>query len=332
MASFATLFNRVKPYLAVILLQFGFSGMSIISKFALDKGMSQHILVVYRHAIATALIAPFAIVLDRPVIDQNLYYTGMKYTSATFASAMCNVLPAFAFVMAWFFRLEKVNIRRLHSQAKVLGTTVTVGGAMLMTLLKGSILNLPWSKGGSNHQDSSSASAHTQDLIKGALMITAGCISWSGFIILQAFTLNSYPAELSLAALICLMGTVESSALALALEWKNPTAWSIHLDVKFLAALYSGVICSGIGYYVQGLVMKEKGPVFVSAFNPLSMVIVAILGSFFLAEAICIGRLIGAFVIVIGLYLVLWGKNKDETSSESDNNSVAPTAQERLNP
>ena len=58
-------YNKVKPFLALILLQFGVAGMYIISKFALNKGISQHVLIVYRHAIATAVIAPFAIVLDR---------------------------------------------------------------------------------------------------------------------------------------------------------------------------------------------------------------------------------------------------------------------------
>ena len=65
MESMTQLYNKVKLILAVILLQFGYAGMSIISKFALNKGMSQHVLVVYRHAIATAVVAPFAIVLDR---------------------------------------------------------------------------------------------------------------------------------------------------------------------------------------------------------------------------------------------------------------------------
>ena len=39
--------------------------------------------------------------LLRPVINQNLFFTGMKYTTATFARAMCNVVPAFTFSMAW---------------------------------------------------------------------------------------------------------------------------------------------------------------------------------------------------------------------------------------
>ena len=51
-----------------------------------------------------------------------------------------------------------------------------------------------------------------------------------------------------------------------------------------------GVMCSGIAYYVQGIVMKERGPVFVTAFNPLCMIITATLGSIVLAEEITLGR------------------------------------------
>lgn len=51
-----------------------------------------------------------------------------------------------------------------------------------------------------------------------------------------------------------------------------------------------GVICSGVGYYFQGLIMKEKGSVFVTAFSPLSMIIVAIMGPLVHPETIYIGR------------------------------------------
>lgn len=46
----------------------------------------------------------------RPVIDQNLYYVGMKYTSATFAAAIVNILPALTFIMAFIFRYVRVYI------------------------------------------------------------------------------------------------------------------------------------------------------------------------------------------------------------------------------
>lgn len=65
MGSLGAILDQSKPFLAVLFLQFGLSGMSIITKFALNQGMSQHVLVVYRHAIATLVIAPFAIILER---------------------------------------------------------------------------------------------------------------------------------------------------------------------------------------------------------------------------------------------------------------------------
>jgi drug/metabolite transporter (DMT)-like permease len=79
--------------------------------------------------------------------------------------------------------------RRLHSQAKVLGTIVALGGAMVMTLVKGAMLNLPWTNG-NGQQESRGRPANQQDPIKGALMILAGCVCWSAFIILQVSALE----------------------------------------------------------------------------------------------------------------------------------------------
>ncbi|CAN6697218.1 unnamed protein product [Malus baccata var. baccata] len=327
-SNMAQMLNRAVPFMAVTFMQIGFAGMSLISKFALNHGMSPHVLVVYRHAVATVFIAPFAIIFDRPVIDQNLFYTGMKLTTATFTSAMCNVLPAFAFIMAWIFRLEKINLRSLHSLAMILGTIVTVGGAMLMTLINGPMLNFPWTRR-NIHQESTVSTVH-QDPIKGGIMLAAGCFCWSCFMILQAITLKSYPAELSLTTWICLVGTVQGTAAALAFEWNNPIAWSIHFDYKLLAAVYSGIMCSGIAYYIQGMVMKERGPVFVTAFSPLSMIITAVMSSFILAEIMYLGRVIGAMVIVIGLYMVLWGKSKDQLPSELEKDDKRELATNKL--
>ncbi|GAB4833755.1 hypothetical protein Ancab_032005 [Ancistrocladus abbreviatus] len=324
-----------KPFLAVIFLQFGLAGMDILSKVALNQGMSNYVLVVYRHAVATLVTAPLAMIFDKkvrpkmtpsiffrilllsllePVIDQNLYFLGMKYTTATFAATMVNILPAITFVMAWIFRFEKVKLTSVRSQAKVVGTIATVAGAMIMTLVKGPALNFFWTKGSTSHELGSNIDISLHEAIKGSIMITIGCFSWAGFVILQAFTLKKYPAELSLTAWICLLGTLEGAALAFVMEKGNSSVWSIRWDAKLLAAVYSGVFCSALAYYIQGIVMKVRGPVFVTAFNPLCMVIVAVISSFILGEKMHLGRLIGAAVIVLGLYLVIWGKSKDYES------------------
>ncbi|KAH1127455.1 hypothetical protein GYH30_016165 [Glycine max] len=49
----------------------------------------------------------------------------------------------------------------------------------------------------------------------------------------------------------------------------KPSVSTIGWDMNLLAAAYDGIISSGITYYVQGIVMQKKGPIFVTTFNPL---------------------------------------------------------------
>ncbi|XP_073052252.1 WAT1-related protein At5g07050-like [Primulina eburnea] len=337
---FGRFLEKAKPYIAMICLQFGYAGMNIITKVSLNRGMSHYVLVVYRHAFATAVIAPFAILLERkvrpkitftiflqlfvlgllgPVIDQNLYYAGLKFTSPTYSCAMSNMLPAMTFVMAVICRMEKLNLKKIRCQAKVVGTLITVCGAMLMTLYKGDVINMVWSKyihpKQSYAPEATSAHATHEDWIKGSILLIIATLAWASFFILQAITLRKYTAQLSLTALVCFLGTLQSIVVTLVMEHKTD-AWVIGWDMNLLAAAYAGIVSSGIAYYVQGLVMQKRGPVFVTAFSPLMMIIVAIMGSFILAEKIFVGGVLGAVLIVIGLYAVLWGKQKEKGGCE----------------
>ncbi|PIN14064.1 hypothetical protein CDL12_13301 [Handroanthus impetiginosus] len=337
--SCSTFLNNCKPYIGMISLQFGYAGMNIITKISLNGGMSHYVLVVYRHAIATAVIAPFAFFFERkaqpkitfpvfvqifvlgllgPVIDQNFYYAGLKLTSPTFSCAMSNMLPALTFVMAFIFRMEKVDIKKVIYQAKVVGTIITVAGAMLMTLYKGPLVEMVWSK----HRQSHGGAAPTtggisdRDWFIGCILLIIATLAWAALFILQKFALKTYSNhQLSLTSLVCFMGTLQAIAVTFVME-HNTSAWRIGWDMNLLAAAYAGIVTSSISYYVQGLVMKTKGPVFATAFSPLMMIIVAIMGSLILAEKIYLGGVIGAAIIGVGLYSVLWGKYKEEQEEE----------------
>ncbi|KAL5059870.1 hypothetical protein RYX36_031474 [Vicia faba] len=253
-------FDRMKPFIAVVFMQFGYAGMDVLSKAALNKGMSNYVLVVYRHAVAFVVMAPFALFLEKkvrpkmtfsifmklvalstlePVIDQNLYILGMKYTTATFAVAMNNALPAITFVMACIFKLEKIKMKSVHSQAKVVGTLATVAGAMVMTLLRGPILNIFGTHG--NSAQIQHNGTNLQHAIKGSIMITIGCFSCACFMILQV---------------------------------------SFHLKNQMI------FICFLLHLYLP---MKSGHTEHNSNTDTV----------------------IGAVVIIIGLYLVVWGKSKD---------------------
>ncbi|KAJ0718737.1 putative EamA domain-containing protein [Helianthus annuus] len=114
-----------KPFMLMIFLQTSYAVNGLVVKSALNKGLNHYTFAVYRNAIAALFFGPFAFFLERkvrpkmtisiflkillmgllePVIDQNLYFAGMKLTTATFAAAMCNIVPAITFVMAWILR------------------------------------------------------------------------------------------------------------------------------------------------------------------------------------------------------------------------------------
>ncbi|GER38877.1 nodulin MtN21 /EamA-like transporter family protein [Striga asiatica] len=214
--------------------------------------------LLYRNAIAAAIFIPFAIIFDRktrptmtwsvfwkilllalldPVIGQNMFYAGMKYSSATFAAALCNLIPAITFVLAWILRIENVNFKSLRSNAKIMGTLVTVGGAMIMTLISGPIIGLPWTH--ASHDNQASANPNDKENpVKGALMISIGCIGYSAFYTLQAITLKSYSAGLSLTAMVCSIGAFLGTILTFLAERGNVSVWAFGWDAKLLAYVY----------------------------------------------------------------------------------------------
>lgn len=80
------------------------------------------------------------------------------------------------------FRLEKIKMKTIRSQAKVVGTLATVSGAMVMTLMKGPVL---FGTHGSNINNQHNSGPNTQHAVAGSIMIVIGCFSWACFVILQ---------------------------------------------------------------------------------------------------------------------------------------------------
>ncbi|KGN61714.1 WAT1-related protein At4g08290 [Cucumis sativus] len=335
MMSENSIVSKLKPYILVVSLQFGIAGIYVICMATLTKGMSRYVLIVYRNTVATLFLAPFALIFERktrpkmtlpvalqimvlgflePVVDQGFGYLGMTYTSASFTSAIMNAVPSVTFIIAVLFRVERLNVKQVRGVAKVIGTLVTFAGALVMTLYKGPILDFFWTQK-TNHHVNIGAAATNQHWVAGTLFILLGCVAWSCFYILQSITVKRYPAELSLSALICLAGALQSTVIAVAIE-HHASAWAVGWDSRLLAPLYTGIVGSGIAYYFQALVMKTRGPVFVTAFNPLCMIVVTIISSIVLAEKIHLGSVIGGLIIAIGLYAVVWGKSKDYSTAD----------------
>lgn len=138
--------------------------------------------------------------------------------------------------------MEILDMKKLRCQAKVAGTIVTVAGAMLMTLYKGDVVNMFWSSFIHPSYAAAAPAAAAQDSdkdwVKGSILLIIATFAWASFFILQAITLRKYTAQLSLTALVCFIGTLQSIVVTLVMEHR-PHAWAIGFDMNLLAAAYA---------------------------------------------------------------------------------------------
>lgn len=67
-------------------------------------------------------------------------YIGLDYGSPTLDSAMINLVPAFAFILAVTFRMEKLNWGSTSSQVKIIGTLISIAGAFIVAFYTGPMI------------------------------------------------------------------------------------------------------------------------------------------------------------------------------------------------
>ncbi|KAL2334904.1 hypothetical protein Fmac_016117 [Flemingia macrophylla] len=322
-----------------MLLPFLRKGMALLSKAAIAKGMSPYVFVVYRQAFASIALSPFAyfdskqpaplsfnllcklflVSLVGLTASSNLYYVSINYTTATFAAASTNTIPAITFIMAVLIRVEIISIKRVHGLAKVLGSILSLSGAITFALVKGPPLGfMKRNSENQNHGSHPLAIVHSKgDFIRGCLMMLSANTTWSFWLILQGFVVKQYPAKIRLTLLQCIFSFIQCSVVAVAAEWNNPSAWKLGWDIHLLSVAYCGVIVTGICYWLQVCTIETKGPVFTAMFTPLALMITAIFSTFLWKETLYLGSVGGTILLVVGLYSVLWGKSKESVKAQN---------------
>ncbi|XVF80352.1 hypothetical protein PTKIN_Ptkin15bG0062900 [Pterospermum kingtungense] len=266
-----------KPVVAMIAINFALAITNVLIKKTLDEGVSHIIILMYRQAISAVSLAPIA-----------------------------------------FFResLEKVNIKNNAGRAKVLGTLVCIGGGMVLTLYKGEKLVRSNSRAATTHitnYANTMASTKKKEIrwAIGSILLAAGCIFWSSWFLLQARIGKTYPCQYSSTALLSFFSAIQSAILSLITE-RDFTKWILKEKLELITVTYSGMVASGLCYAGMSWCVKQKGPVFTSAFTPLVQLFVAMFDFSILHGHIYFGSVTGSILVVIGLYTLLWGRNSEE--------------------
>ena len=78
--------------------------------------------------------------------------------------------------------MKKLNVRKVRCQPKVIGTVVTVVGAMLMTLYKGQVISFFGSKymhHPTNYEPENNTDSGEKDWFKGSVLLVLATLSWA---------------------------------------------------------------------------------------------------------------------------------------------------------
>ncbi|KAJ6946322.1 hypothetical protein NC651_001155 [Populus alba x Populus x berolinensis] len=251
----------LKPALLMVLVQVAFAAVNVLYKLAANDGMNLKIIVAYRFIFATAFMAPLAFIVERKsrgkltwtvIIQaffcglfgcsfaQNAYIESLALISATFACAMANLIPAVTFILAFIFRMERMELASTKGKAKAIGTLMGIGGAMLLTFYKGVEISNGSAKVNLLHhrQYSHAASSHGHGRLLGFFMALLNCLSYSSWLIVQAKMSARYRSHYSNSALVCAMGAIQATVFALCLE-RDWNQWKLGWNIRLLTAAFS---------------------------------------------------------------------------------------------
>ncbi|GAU47303.1 hypothetical protein TSUD_283720 [Trifolium subterraneum] len=317
-------------------------GLLTLFKAATLQGMNNHVFIAYAYAVGTSVLLPvtlftrrtrvvppltFSIICKSVLLgaigcaSQILGYISINFSSPTLASAIANLVPAFTFMLAVTFRMEKLAAKRRSSNAKVIGSIVSIAGAFVLTFYKGpSIIN-----SSSLHQPIGFLKSVDSSWALAGILLTIDYFLVSLWYILQVHILKEFPDELTLVLLYSITATIISTVVAL-LSVPNSSAWKIGLNLSLISIVSSGIFGKLIGNIVSAWAIHLKGAVYVTSFKPLQIVISVYLGVIFLGDSLNVGSIVGATIISIGLYGVLWGKATEEIEEDVGVNTLFKAA------
>ncbi|KAJ7970881.1 WAT1-related protein [Quillaja saponaria] len=302
-------YKDVLPFSALVTAECTIVGLTILFKLASFKGLNYYVFVAYTYVMATIFLLPFAFINFRRATglpSLNWFFLGRVFLLGPIGF-ICQLF-SYKGWLNFFPRMEKIAILNSSSQAKIIGTVVSLSGALVVVLYKGpAILSAP-SPSNLLHYPLRSSQ---RDWILGSLLLTFGNILVSVGYVYQTHIIKLYPSELTVVFLYNLSGMIVSVPVCLLVE-TDLSIWKLRPDISLVAILYSGIFGSVFASSIYAWGIHVKGPVYISSFKPLSIAIAAAMSVIFLGDDLHLGSVVGAIVLSTGFYAFIWGKAKEE--------------------
>ena len=316
--------NPYIPHLAMAYVMFCFAGYTCMGRHLKGEGpmFEPLVFLLIRHWGSALLITVYVYCNEKIVIPKRkerfriflcgslgisgthlLFIYGLRATTATSAACLEPLIPCVVFVMALCFGFETV-INSCNFYLKILGVILGCGGAILTTL----------GHARSHIHITGVGSVQRMGLKKIRHYVGDGAI------FLQCFTLGMYIllikafvkkySPMWLTAMILLSGACFTSFVTLLSllgaggSWPGWDTWKIH-ETFWLEAAYATIIASIQNYALRTWAMQYMKSTTVSMYFCLDPPATALLAFLYLGEEIHLNQIIGAILILSGMYMTI---------------------------
>ncbi|CAI9775400.1 unnamed protein product [Fraxinus pennsylvanica] len=337
---FTSILGEFVPSTAMVMVEGCTIGLTILASTAMAKGLSPFVFVVYTNAIGSIVLLLYSFFYDRNTLEmpivtlpfllrlfflgligvtmaQNLAFLGLSYSSPIVAIGMANISPALSFLLALILRTTKFNWKSSGSQARLIGTCISIMGATSLTLYRGPTIK-NHSSPALSLQSTAAPQQHLfvflsthENWVLGCILLAASSLALSIWNIIQVGTVKIYPQVMKIISFYSLFGTIQSAALA-AFKERDPTAWTLELNLELFVIILTAIFSSLIRSSVHIWCMRIKGPYFVPIFKPLGIPIASTFGCLLFADTFHYGSMMGSFVCGVGYYTVIWGQIRED--------------------
>jgi drug/metabolite transporter (DMT)-like permease len=285
-----------KAYLMLTLCAFFWSGNFIVGKFASLYQVPPLTLNFFRWLIVWIILIPFTakdILLNIKIIKEKFYpilimsitsisifnsvvYYSLNFTQVLNGALMISTIPVLIIFISFIFKVEKINLNQ------ILGLILSIIGVfIIITQLEFSrLINL--------------------DLNKGDLWLLVAMLSWA----IYSTMLKTHKTSLNYLTFISVIVTLGLVFLLpqFLFEFKNQEL--INFNFVFVLILSYVVLFAGLGAYIfWNKAVQIVGPSRAGIFLHLMPVFSSFMAIFLLNEKLMIFHILGAIVIILGIYL-----------------------------
>ncbi|XP_017648336.1 WAT1-related protein At5g64700-like isoform X2 [Gossypium arboreum] len=273
-----------KPFLVALLVHALSSGMILLSKAVFNMGMNISVFVFYRQVAGTIFMVPFAMVFEGKHAKPLSILTCLKI----FMLASLGIT----------LTLNIYGVALIYTSASLGAATIncipviTFAFAVLLRMEKVRVKTVPGIA-----------------KVAGIVVCMAGVVTlafYKGPALKPPFHLHNFrPHSGAQDGDHDHASSAKNWIIGCFLLLASCICWALWLVLQ-------GIFVTGVAYYLQAWVIAKKGPVFHAVMIPSNLIMTSLGSVFLLGETINLGSVLGAIMLVISLYSVLWGKSKEQ--------------------